>query len=993
MSNRSIESVFCPRARVSRRQPLAGALAALLFCAAVPVGAVNASTPQQKADKSPGRQPPGQAQNQPAAPPAKPAKAGIAADKKKATNMQAVVVTGIRGSIEKSLQVKQDSNELIEVVSSEDIGKLPDPSIADSLSRLSGLATQRGADGQANEISIRGLSPGFTATLLNGHEQASTGENRGAQFNQYPAELINQVVVYKTPDASLIGQGLAGTVDLRTIKPLDYNGIKLAANVRGQKTTNGKLNKDVGVGSYGNRVSFSFINQYFDHTLGVAVGVAREDAPIQQKQYQAWYWSVDNGPNGINKPGSRYTPGVPESVISQEGQQTRALSQDQVRDGLMGVLEWAPNENYYTTLNAFYSKFSKRTYKNGIQWSSSPYTYKADGTGYDDIGYSNIATTPYSPFPLVTSGNILGVSPIQQNLYNKERDYLFSTDWNNEFHFGDGWTVTGDLAYSQAKVRLLDAYAFTGLPNGGLTSVQFDTPRGFGFPNFKPAVDFGNPANVAFTDPDNYSYNGRQEFDRQKDRLKSARFAVAHSLGWIFDSVELGFDYSDRKKTKQADVFFAYLNGNGNGAATGAYDPHFSAPIDPAVLRGSTSLGYGGFGDIVNYNVLDALASQFYLTQRNGAGDYNRNYSVRERVPVGWLKFNIGTSLGNVPLTGNAGVQVVRTKQSSTAFQTTGDTVAGALTGSATYTKVLPSLNLKAEIGDQQYLRFGFAKTLTRGRIDDEKVASSASVSEVTTGPKAGQVLWSGNGGNPKLKPYIAVGTDLAWEKYFDNATYVSVGVFNKNLLNYIYTQTVRDYDFTGYTNNNPLLTPTSTIGSFSTPQNGTGGKMQGLELGGALAGGKVASFLDGFGAVANFSIINSTIPISTIGAIPGGPKTLPGLSRKTANLQLYYERSGFSVRVAERYRSSFTGEAVALFDQLSYTKVLANKETDFQAGYEFQEGRWKGLSLLLQVTNLSNEPFKSEQISGLPGGQKAARPLEYDTWGRTVLFGVNYAL
>ncbi len=937
--------------------------------------------------------PPAQAVSPPAKQKADARKNARDTDKKQVSNLAAVTITGIRGSIEKSLQVKQDSNEIVEVVSAEDIGKLPDPSIADSLSRLSGLATQRGADGQANQISFRGLDPGFTGTLLNGHEQASTGENRGAQFNQYPAELINQVVAYKTPDASLVGQGLGGTVDLRTIKPLDFKGLKIAANVRGQRTSNGDLNRGSGVGVNGNRVSFSYIDQYFDHTLGIALGVAREDAPVQQRQYQAWYWSVDNGPAGINKPGSHYTPGVPESVISQEGMQLRALSQSQVRDGLMGVLEWAPNDSYYSTVNLFYSKFSKRSYRNGLQWSSSPYSYKADGTGDDDISYSGIGTTPFPPFPLVTSGNIMGLAPILQNDYNKERDYLFSGEWNNQLQFGNGWTATGDLAYSTARVNLLDAYAFSGLPNGALGDARFTTPSGFGFPDFNSNFGFDNSANAAFTDPDNYSYNGREEFDRQKDRIKSARFSISHSLGWIFDSVDVGVNYSDRVKSKHADVFFAYLLGNGNGLTTGAYNHHFSAPIDPSLVNGHTSLGYGGIGNIFNYNVLEALANQFYLTPRNGAGDYNRNYSVREKVPLGFVKFNIDTQLGGVALTGNAGVQVVHTDQSSTAYQTTGDNVAGGLTGGASYTNTLPSLNLKADLGNQQYLRFGFAKTLTRGRIDDEKVASSAGLSKVTSGPNAGQVLWSGNGGNPKLKPYVAVGTDLTWEKYFDDATYVSAGVFNKNLLNYIYTQTVRNYDFSGYTNNNPILTPTSNIGSFSTPQNGTGGKMQGLELAGALSGDKISPLLDGFGAQANFSLVNSSIPITSIGKIPGGPKTLPGLSRKTANLQVYYERNGFSLRVAERYRSSFTGEAVALFDQLSYTKVLANKTTDVQAGYEFDSGRLKGLSILLQVTNLTNEPFKSEQISGLPDKSRATRPLEYDDWGRTVLFGFNYKI
>jgi len=973
-----------------RLRPLGVALAGLLWAAAVPLQATGAAPPEGSAapSSSPATVPAGAPQVDGQEADEQEKKAQKPADTspakgKTVRNLQPVFVTGIRGSIEKSLQVKRQSNDIVEVISAEEIGKLPDPSIADSLSRLSGLATQRGVDGQANQISIRGLSPDFTATLLNGHEQASTGENRGVEFNQYPAELINQVVVYKTPDASLVGSGLAGTVDMHTIKPLDFDGAKLAANLRGQRTSNGSLNHGTGVDDFGNRFSLSYINQFFDHTLGIAVGAAREDAPIQQKQYQAWWWSVDNGPAGIEQNwGGPHTPGMPDDVISQEGMQLRALSQNQVRNGVMGVLEWAPNDAYYSTLNLFYSKFDKRSYKNGVQWSSSP---------YDNVSYADIGTSPYQPYPLVTSGNLLDIAPILQNEYTKERDYLFSADWNNEIHFGDAWTIRGGLAYSSARVSLLDAYTFTGLADGSLASARFSTPRDFGFPDFSPSVDLGNPANLAFTDPDNYSYNGRQESDRQKDRIKSARFAISHPLGWIFDSVDVGINYSDREKAKHADVFFAYLDGNGSDADT--YDHAFVAPIHPDLLRGPTSLGYGGIGDIVNYDVLGALASQFYLTQRNGAGDYNRNYSVREKVPVGYVKFNIDTMLGGVRLRGNAGVQAVHTDQSSQAFQTTGNDVAGMLTGDASYTKVLPSLNLVAELGDKQDLRFGFAKTLTRGRIDDEKVASSAEVSRITSGPGAGQVLWSGSGGNPKLRPYIAVGTDLTWEAYFDDATYLSAGVFNKNILNYIYTQTVIDYDFSGYTNNNPLLTPTSNIGSFSTPQNGTGGRMQGVELAGALAGDRISPALTGFGLQANFSLINSTIPKSTISAIPGGPKSLPGLSRKAANLQIYYERNGFSLRVAERYRSSFTGEAVALFDQIGYTKILANKETDLQAGYEFRHGRLKGLSLLLQVTNLTNEPFKSEQVAGLPNSVSVARPLEYDTWGRTVLFGVNYAL
>jgi len=917
--------------------------------------------------------------------PAKPAAKTPAAASKKpkpaATDLSAIVVTGISSSIQSALKVKEDSNNIVEAFSAEDIGKLPDVSIADTLARLPGLATQR-IDGQANQISIRGTSPDFAGTTLDGREQATIGENRGVEYDQYPSELINSGTVYKTPDASLVGQGLSGTVDLRTINPLDLSKRTMVFNLRGEHNSDGNLNPGTGTGVNGHRASFSYVDQFFNHTLGLAIGIAQVDQPIQEKQYQAWWWSADNGSAGIDQNwGGPHTPGMPDNVISQEGMQLRAQSQDQKRNGLMTVLEWAPNDYYYSKLDLYYSTFNKKKFTNGAQWSSSP---------YDNVSYDNVATSPGQPLPIVTSGTVNGIAPILQNEYTKEHDKLYSIGWNNKLYLGD-WTAMADLSSSSATVKLHDAYLFSGLSNGAFTSVGFNTPAGYGYPDFRPAVDLSSPASVVFTDPDNYGYNGREEFDRQIDKIHALRLQVSHPVGWIFSSMDLGVAYSDRTKTKQADVNFAWLDGNGSTSDT--YQNHYSTPINPAFLYNPTSLGYGGIPGILNYNVLGALYNQFYLTPENGQGDWSRNYTVEEKVPLAYAKFNIDTTVAGIPLRGNVGVQFVHTDQSSNALQTDGNTVVGRISGGASYNNVLPSLNLAATLGDRQYLRFGLAKTMARGRIDDEKISSSAYVAKVTDGPAAGQVLWSGSGGNPLLKPYVAVGADLSWEKYFGQASYVAAAVFHKNLLNYIYTQTVLDYNFSNYINTTPTLVPTSNIGSFSTPENGTGGKMDGLELSGSLEGGLLAHALEGFGVQANYSLTNSSIPTSSISAIPGGPKTLPGLSRQVANLTLFYERYGFSVRVAERYRSSFTGEAVALFDQLGYTKILANRQTDLQLGYAFSSGRLDGLSILLQVNNLSNSADSTVQVATLPNNVPLTRPLEYDTWGRTVLLGFNYKL
>jgi iron complex outermembrane receptor protein len=213
---------------------------------------------------------------------------GSAADEaqaKKDKEMEAITVLGIRGSIERSINLKVDSDSIVEAISAEDLGKLPDISIADTITRLPGLAAQRVA-GRSSTISIRGLSGDYGTTLLNGREQVSVGDNRTVEFDQYPSELINQVVVYKTADASLVGQGLSGTIDLRTVRPLMYQERVASVNVRGEKNSLGEINEE---GSdMGSRISGFYVDQFMDGDLGIALGYARLDSPGQAQRYEAW---------------------------------------------------------------------------------------------------------------------------------------------------------------------------------------------------------------------------------------------------------------------------------------------------------------------------------------------------------------------------------------------------------------------------------------------------------------------------------------------------------------------------------------------------------------------------------------------------------------------------------------------------------------------------------------------------------------------------------
>ena len=261
-----------------------------------------------------------------------------------AEELDAITVVGIRRSIEASTETKRESTSIVEAISAEDIGKLPDTSIADSLARLPGLTTQR-FGGRPQEINVRGFAGDFATTTLNGREQVSLGNNRGVEFDQYPSELVSQVLVYKTPDAQLVGQGLSATVDLRTVRPLAFGKRAVAMNLRADQNRIGDEKEN------GYRASISYIDQFADNTVGIALGYARLNNPGQSKQFgDSWGYTGD----GLFGGGKLYD-----------------YSNDNQRDGVMGTIEFAPNDSYRTVLDVFYSKFDKEEDKRGMEFGAA----------------------------------------------------------------------------------------------------------------------------------------------------------------------------------------------------------------------------------------------------------------------------------------------------------------------------------------------------------------------------------------------------------------------------------------------------------------------------------------------------------------------------------------------------------------------------------------------------------------------------------------------
>jgi iron complex outermembrane receptor protein len=888
-----------------------------------------------------------------------------------AQSVETVTVTGFRQSMITSQAIKKDSLNLVEAVSAEDIGKLPDTSIADSLARLPGLAAQR-VDGRSQVIAIRGLSPDFAGTTFNGRDQVSTGDNRGVEFDQYPAEILTGVVVYKTADPTIVGAGLSGTVDLKSARPLDYEGRQLAFGARGEYNSLGNLTPEVS--PFGQRYNFTYIDQFFDKKLGVAVGFAHLDSPFQEEHQKAWWWGLGSDLTSWGAP----MTGLPSDANALMGDELWVRAKTQVRDSLVATLEFQPNEHWHSVLDVYWSNFDQKEYMHGAMWTSDPwtsYTPVGANTPTYPVYISDVATETYLGTKIATSGTYHNLRPLVRNDYNTRTDGLASVGWKNEFIFGK-FSVTADLSYSNARRNESQMELYAGRTT--LSTVTFNEPTKPMFPTLKPSQTFDDPATVVLFDAQKYGHDGRIGIPKQKDTIQAARLDGKYDFGGFIDSAEIGANFQTRQKSRTYKVDFATLNVRQS-------DPNATQVVSSDLLYKPVSLDFAGFGDVLAFRQMDVLKEYYTTAPSMTADDLRKDFKVKENVLTSYAKLNYRTELYGVGLRGSIGGQLIHTDQESSALNVNDKSGGGYIITPAhsgkSYWDFLPSITLVADFGEGSILRLGLAKTMARPRMDELRASSSASVAWPTPG------TWSGNGGNPKLSPWRANSVDISFEHYLNESSYVAVAGFYKSLTSYVYNQDVL-FDFTGYVD--PYgHTPTTPIGNYNTPANGKGGYVRGMEVSTQLDGNLFWSKLDGFGAIFSFSWTDTSIK-------PNGPgssltATLPGLSKAVGDATLYYEKDGFSIRVAEKYRSDFRGEITYLYSNLAYTRILSEAQTDMQIGYDFAEGRLEGLSVLLQVNNLFNSPYRTVQDNNFASGGR--EPQEYNLYGRQILLGLNYKL
>ncbi|MCJ2177691.1 TonB-dependent receptor [Novosphingobium album (ex Hu et al. 2023)] len=874
----------------------------------------------------------------------------------------AIVVTGYRASLENAINKKKMAEQIVESVSAEDIGKLPDASIAESIARLPGLTSQR-VSGRSNSISIRGLAPDFSTTLLNGREQTSTGDNRAVEYDQYPSEVISAVNVYKTPMASLIGQGLSGTVDMRTIRPLEAGKRIVSVGARGSYADLGKLNAKSD--DMGYRINGMYVDQFANDTIGITLGASYTDEPYQIQEFNAWgYPQTDAG----------------DYVIG--GSKSYNTSTKLKRLGLNGTLEWRPDPRFTSTIDAFYSNFKDDQIKRGIElplyWSSA--TLQDGYTATDGM---------------VTQGTYDGVKGVVRNDVFQRHAKLYSFGWNNEWKGDDGWNAMLDISHSRTDRNELtvESYSGTGRGDTGATDTIGFTSGGSGT-NFTHGLDYGDYNSILLTSPQGWGgtqiatdgttilggqdgyYNNRIV----KDKLWQYHIEVSRDLeNSFFSSIQAGWNYTDRSKSLVPDEYFLGLTANTDGTT--------SVAIPEAYQLGTTNLKYLGLGPVVSYDPLALLKDGIYQLVPNPYGDVVvKSYSISEKLMTGYLQANIRSMIGSAELTGNIGVQAILTDQNSTGASAVylgtndnGSPNVGSLIrhASTKYTDILPSLNLSLRFPNDFVIRFAAARETIRPRLDDMRASVSYDYSRV------GDVAYvTGKSGNPDLRPWRANAVDLTFEKYFGAKGYIAAQFFYKDLKSYIYTA-IEEVPVEGLALSSPgdgvTVAPT---GLITIPVNGQGGSLYGVEVAGTLPFEAFTSALSGFGITGSASYTDTSIhPTPTT---PTGD--LPGYSKWVVNGTAYFEKAGFNARSSLRYRSSFMGEVSGFAANRVLRRAQSEAIVDAQIGYDFQPGSsLEGLSLYIQGQNLTDEPF----VTTAPGDSRQI--IDYQSYGRRFLAGFTY--
>ncbi len=759
------------------------------------------------------------------------------------TAVQQVVVSGIRASVRSALSVKENSNSMVEVVASEDIGKLPDTTIAESLARLPGLAA--GLDrGNASQIVARGMGERFIGATLNGRELASSEPNRAVRFEQFPSESLSGAIVYKTQNADLVEGGVATTIDLQTVQPLKYNGRQASLKADALYYP---LAKDVDAQTVRPRLGGIWIDQFANRSVGAAVAFSYQKQPSIEERKNHWGFNEDhsadlNGDGKVDK-----TPWGFEDELK---------SGTNERSSVLGKLEWKASPDALITADLYFARNKIR--EPSVQhWTGDVGNWDGWQTG----NYSNVD---------IRNGYVTGATVKDVSLTTHSTRWIqnmdnFAGGLNGKFNVGD-WKVEADVATSRASRASQWADVRNTTANNGTLSWAF---TGNEQQSYSYSQDTGNLATFGapqlVIDNDGHVH----------DRLDSAQLsgALPLDLGPV-SRIKIGARFADREKSYRQTTW--NISPNNAAIPASAYTTINVPGYFPALMlndfEGTVSSTFGP-------GALDAGG------RTPTANDLLAGWRVKERTSALYAQADLDGEMFGLKYRGNAGVRVLHTSQTGEGMESVNGAAPTAMSGGASYTKALPSINLIFGLDEEQkhQVRFSLARAMSRAPMDEMRASRQISMD---TTPGSQQPL-TGSAGNPGLLPMMANQADLAYQWYFDKGSLFSAALFYKQIGSYI-----------------GITTDTTTIGNrqavITRSINGEGGYVRGLELVYQHAFTRLPAPFDGLGVAANWSYNESDIHEYT------NDYPMEGLMRNNGGVTLWYEKNGFEARLSANYHSPF---------------------------------------------------------------------------------------
>jgi len=820
-----------------------------------------------------------------------------------------VVVVGIRKSLRDAIQSKRAATGVVEVISSKDIGALPDVSIAETLNTVPGVNTSRDR-GNDSQASIGGQGPRMVLGLLNGREMASSEPDRNVRWEIFPSEIVSGVTVYKSSEANLATGGISGTIDVTTIRPLEYSGPALT--VRAGPVLYDGGNAYPGFKGLGDRFSGAFVTKLTPQ-LGFVIAGTYQDQKNAYEDVQGGGWNI----------GSNEGPAVAggPNVATPWGASYEGKNIDTVRSAVSSTLQWKPSDIFTGRIDALYSSERISEQDNGA-WISG----WGNWAGGDTADYSNTVVENGALVKAnVSAGAGATINPEVAQYFQDMK--LFATGANGQWNLGD-WQAVGDVAYSQAeRYGMWHSLAF--YSNVGASSFDYT-----GIPQVSVAV---NPYQAA-QNGQLFAQSANGAVSHLRDALSTAKFDAIHNLnsGWL-TAIKLGVSASHREKDDA-----------GGGATTSGSAQATNSTPSPSPLCSTCAVAASWFTPF-NYKSLtaptmiagnyNAMVAAIYGAA--GAAELSPDFKdtpftshVYENVYDAYAQGLYDTTLGGKPLNGDFGLHLTHVETSSHAPSNGTEVAIGE-----TYTKLLPSVNAKWEIDDGVYIKSGLAEVMSRPALNDLRDDRTYSITTTTsgTGPQG-----SGGGGNPLLKPYNAEQFNLTYENYFHKDGLFSVNAYYKDIHNYI-----------GYDTRVVTLPGITLPITFTSPFNATkAGNLEGIEFIFRTPFFFIPH-LDKFGIDANTSFVSTDIHETS----PlGHPFLMNGVAKTSGNVELYYADGKFETRLGLKFHSPYTQLYGWDASGSGLSAIKSESILDYSALYNVN----KMVTIRFQAGNLLNTPLRT---------------------------------